>query len=250
MSGSFSRHYHRTEDKFGAAGSASDPTTVSLTPQRDHWTGRGCLCEGEGPWTQTCFGSAAQSCPIPFATPKTVAHQVPLPMGFSRQEYWSGLPFPSAGDLLDLGVQPASPVSAGGSFITEAPGMPGYPGSIPRQGTKISQLVILSASLQAALCICVCVCVSGTLWNDNEQHTRASASQNKWFWGMATSHRDLYLVFTRMLFLGLAGILSWPMKLKTIIIFLKSSPSCGLGKGEGENEIATLRYIHDCVSSR
>ena len=40
------------------------------------------------------------------------------------------------------------------------------------------------------------------------------------------------------------------MKLKTIIIFLKSSPSCGLGKGEGENEIATLRYIHDCVSSR
>ena len=86
--------------------------------------------------------------------------------------------------------------------------MPGYPGSIPRQGTKISQLVILSASLQAALCICVCVCVSGTLWNDNEQHTRASASQNKWFWGMATSHRDPYLVFTRMLFLGLAGILS------------------------------------------
>ena len=36
-----------------------------------------------------------------FAAPQTVAHQAPLPMGFSRQEYWSGLPFPSPGDLFD-----------------------------------------------------------------------------------------------------------------------------------------------------
>ena len=44
-----------------------------------------------------------------FATPWTVAHQVPLSMGFSRQEYWSGLPFPSPGDLPDPGIQLAPP---------------------------------------------------------------------------------------------------------------------------------------------
>ena len=41
-----------------------------------------------------------------FATPWTVAYQVPLSVGFSRQEYWSGLPFPSPGDLPDPGTEP------------------------------------------------------------------------------------------------------------------------------------------------
>ena len=44
-----------------------------------------------------------------FATPWTVAYQAPLSMGFSRQEYWSGLPFPSPGDLPDPGIEPGSP---------------------------------------------------------------------------------------------------------------------------------------------
>ena len=44
-----------------------------------------------------------------FATPWTVAHQAPPSMGFSRQEYWSGLPFPSPGDLPDPGIKPRSP---------------------------------------------------------------------------------------------------------------------------------------------
>ena len=44
-----------------------------------------------------------------FLTPWTVACQAPLSMGFSRQEYWSGLPFPSPGDLPDLGIEPVSP---------------------------------------------------------------------------------------------------------------------------------------------
>jgi len=44
-------------------------------------------------------------------TPWTVAHQAPLSMGFSRQEYWSGLPLPSPGDLPDPGIEPMSPVS-------------------------------------------------------------------------------------------------------------------------------------------
>ena len=43
------------------------------------------------------------------ATPRTVAHQAPPPMGFSRQEYWSGLPFPSLGDLPDSGSEPETP---------------------------------------------------------------------------------------------------------------------------------------------
>ena len=43
------------------------------------------------------------------ATPWTVAHQAPLSMGFSRQEYWSGLPFPSPGDLPNPGIEPGSP---------------------------------------------------------------------------------------------------------------------------------------------
>ena len=42
------------------------------------------------------------------ATPWTVAHQSPLSMGFTRQEYWNGLPFPSPGDLPDSGIEPRS----------------------------------------------------------------------------------------------------------------------------------------------
>ena len=58
-----------------------------------------------------------------FATPWTVAHQAPLPMGFSRQEYWSRLPFPSPGDLPDPRIEPeslTSPALAGGFFTTSA----------------------------------------------------------------------------------------------------------------------------------
>ena len=44
-----------------------------------------------------------------FATPWTVAYQASLSMGFSRQEYWTGLPFPSPGDLPDPGIEPESP---------------------------------------------------------------------------------------------------------------------------------------------
>ena len=44
-----------------------------------------------------------------FVTPWTVAHQVPLTMGFPRQEYWSGLPFPSPGNFPDPGIEPGSP---------------------------------------------------------------------------------------------------------------------------------------------
>ena len=58
-----------------------------------------------------------------FTTLWTVAHQAPLSMGFSRQEYWSGLPWPPPGDLPDPGIKPASLVSpavAGRLFTTSA----------------------------------------------------------------------------------------------------------------------------------
>ena len=57
-----------------------------------------------------------------FVTPWTVACQAPLFVGFPRQEYCSGLPFPSPGDLPYPGIGPASPLSAGGFFIIETPG--------------------------------------------------------------------------------------------------------------------------------
>ena len=58
-----------------------------------------------------------------FATPWTIARQAPLSMKFSWEEYWSGLPFPSPGDLPDPGIKPESlvpPALAGGFFTTSA----------------------------------------------------------------------------------------------------------------------------------
>ena len=52
------------------------------------------------------------------------AHQAPLSMGFCRQGYWSGLAFPSPGELPDPGIEPESPALAGGFFTTEQPGKP------------------------------------------------------------------------------------------------------------------------------
>ena len=62
-----------------------------------------------------------------FAIPWTIPHQAPLSMGFSRQEFWSGLLFPSPGSFPDPGIKPMSPESptlAGGFFTTEPPGKP------------------------------------------------------------------------------------------------------------------------------
>ena len=59
-----------------------------------------------------------------FATPWTVACQAPLSMGFSRQEYWSGLPFPSPGDLPDPGIEPGSPALQADALTSEPPGKP------------------------------------------------------------------------------------------------------------------------------
>ena len=66
----------------------------------------------------------AQPCPT-LCDPWTVAHHTPPSMGFSRQEYWSGLPFPSPGDLPDPGIEPRSPTLQADALTSAPPGKPG-----------------------------------------------------------------------------------------------------------------------------
>ena len=77
----------------------------------------------------TCSVASAVS---DSATLWTVVHQTPLSMGFSRQEYLSGLPCPFPGDLPDPGIEPVSPTLTGGFFTTEPPGKPLYLTHIPK----------------------------------------------------------------------------------------------------------------------
>ena len=75
---------------------------------------------------QFCFSVAvvvvqSRCCFRLFATPWTVAHQTPLSLGFPRQEYSSGLPFPSPGDLPEQGIEPRSPALQANSLPTEPP---------------------------------------------------------------------------------------------------------------------------------
>ena len=78
---------------------------------------------------KTDCGLVSKSCPT-LAIPWTVACQAPLSMGFSRQEYWSGLSFSSLGDLPDPGIEPGSSALqadsciAGDSLLTELQGKP------------------------------------------------------------------------------------------------------------------------------
>ena len=66
----------------------------------------------------------AFSCVQLFVTPWTVAYQAPPSMVFSSQEYWSGLPFPSLGDLPDPGIEPGLPVLQADTLPSEPPGKP------------------------------------------------------------------------------------------------------------------------------
>ena len=104
-------------------GDAKPVTIYDLTPLqrvRDHLRWRAPAAASQG-----CSGSglAAQSC-LPLDTPWTVARQATGPLEFPRQEYWRGLPFPSPGDLPDLGIQPGSPALQADSLPTELGGEP------------------------------------------------------------------------------------------------------------------------------
>ena len=83
-----------------------------------HFAGGVAMC--------VCMCSIVKLCQL-FATPWTVALQAPLSMGFSRQEYWGGLPFPPPGDLPSPGIEPvspAAPILSGRFSTTEPPGKP------------------------------------------------------------------------------------------------------------------------------
>ena len=79
-----------------------------------------------------------------FATPWTIVCQAPLSMGFSKQEYWSGLSCPPSEYLSNPGIEPLSPELTGGFFSTELPGKP----------LQNQQTLCITA-----LSVCVCVCV-------------------------------------------------------------------------------------------
>ena len=72
-----------------------------------------CVC------ALSCF-----SCIWPFVTPWTIAHQAPLSLGFTRQEYWSGLSCPPPGDLPDPGMEPTSPALQVDSLSLSHQGIP------------------------------------------------------------------------------------------------------------------------------
>ena len=74
-------------------------------------------------YLRACMPSHS-NCVRLFATPLTVAHQAPLSMEFSRQEYWSGLPLPAPGDLPILGTEPGSPALQADSLLSEPQGKP------------------------------------------------------------------------------------------------------------------------------
>ena len=71
-----------------------------------------------------CVYTQLLSCVQLFAIPWAVAHQAPLPMEFSRQEYWSGLPFPLPVDLPDPGIELRSPVLQADSIPLSYQGSP------------------------------------------------------------------------------------------------------------------------------
>ena len=79
-----------------------------------HWNFAGVCCPS--------IGGLVTKSNLTLVTPWTVAHQAPLSKGFSRQEYWSGLPFPSPGDLPNRGVEPRSSALQADSLLTAQEG--------------------------------------------------------------------------------------------------------------------------------
>ena len=91
------------------------------------------------------------------ATSRSVAHQAPLSMEFSREAYWSGLPLPIPVDLLDPGIEPVPPMSpalAGGFFTTVPPGKPEISWAL--------KLAVAAAAKSLQLCPTLCDLIDGS----------------------------------------------------------------------------------------
>ena len=92
---------------------------------------RSCFVKGRWKWSRSVVSDSA--------TPWTVVHQAPPSIGFSRQEYWSGLPFPSPGDLPYPGIEPRSPALQADALTSEPLGKPPY--SLIKRKTSIIWMV-------------------------------------------------------------------------------------------------------------
>ena len=104
----------------------------------------------------------AQSCLT--VTPWTAAHQAPLSLRFSRQGYWSGLPFPSPGDLPNPGIEPGSPALQANSLPTELQG-------------KLDMYILNCLKFQEAINACIC-----KFWTDVEKLGKNYLSTKKTFY--------------------------------------------------------------------
>ena len=85
-----------------------------------------------------------------FATLWTVAYQASPFMGFSKQEYWSGLPFPSPGDLPDPGIEPGPPALEADALTSEPPGKPQK--AQRRHQRKLMVVIAIAVGLSASFC--------------------------------------------------------------------------------------------------
>ena len=112
------------------------PSAVILEPKKI------CYCFHFFPLFFICVLSRF-SCVWLFVTHGLVAHQAPLSMVFSRQEYWSGLPLPFLGDLLDPGIKPRSPALQVDSLSSEPAGPVG-PQDTSKWGTTMQPLILIT----------------------------------------------------------------------------------------------------------
>ena len=146
-----------------------------------------------------------------FVTLWTIAHQDLLPMEFSRQEYWSGLPFPTLGDFPNPGIEPGSPGSpelAGRYFTIVTPGKP----KLEKNKIHLAGICLwycVSAFVQkkkkknhphldllhtedtgVCMCVCVCVCIMVSYFSSpfgwDQNHT--SSSKGSPLWGTSGIH--------------------------------------------------------------
>ena len=110
----------------------------------------------------------------PFPTTWTVAHQVPLSVGFHRQEYWHGLPCPPPGDLHDQGIGPTSPALAGG-LLTSVP----YP---PTSVGDVGLIPGLGRSPGEGMVACFCIFAWEIPWTEEPSGLQSMGSQKSWTW--------------------------------------------------------------------
>ena len=125
LSVGFSRQEYWSEWPLPSPGDLPNPGIELSALKSPALAGRGFTAR-EAPLGTPKGGNVTLSARSDSATPRTVAHQAPLSMGFSRQEDWSGSRFPSPGDLPDPGVKPGSPVLQVDSLASEPPGKQCY----------------------------------------------------------------------------------------------------------------------------